>query len=95
MAEWLNKFNLNISTVGWVFFWGMGGLMHGIKTAQLDFVLKMQEGLCARGGVFAGHYSSSIFQWAKTISGVHQPLYLLCWYHHAWYRRHITGDVIN
>ena len=33
--------------------------MRGIKIPQQDFALKMQGGLCARGGggsVFAGHY---------------------------------------
>ena len=30
--------------------------MRGIKTPQQDFTLKMPGGLCARGGVFAGHY---------------------------------------
>ena len=31
--------------------------MHGIKIPQQDFALKMQGGgLCARGGVFVGHY---------------------------------------
>ena len=34
-------------------------LMRGIKIPQQDFALKMPGGggLCARGGVFAGHYS--------------------------------------
>ena len=34
--------------------------MYGIKIPLQDFALKMQGGggLCARGGVFAGHYSS-------------------------------------
>ena len=36
---------------------GGGGLMRGIKIPQYEFALKMQGGgLCARGGVFAGHY---------------------------------------
>ena len=29
--------------------------MRGIKIPRQDFPLKMQGGLCARGGVFAGH----------------------------------------
>ena len=35
--------------------------MRGIKIPQYEFALKMQGGgvcLCARGGVFAGHYSN-------------------------------------
>ena len=34
--------------------------MCGIKIPQQDFVLKMlgRGGLCARGGVFAGHYGN-------------------------------------
>ena len=32
--------------------------MRGIKIPQQAFVLKMQGGLCVRGGVFAGHYGS-------------------------------------
>ena len=35
-----------------------GGLMRGIKIPLHDFALKMQGGLCVRGGVFAGHYGS-------------------------------------
>ena len=35
---------------------GEGELMRGIKIHLQDFALKMQGGLCARGGVFAGHY---------------------------------------
>ena len=35
------------------------GLMCGIKIPLQDFALKMQGGLCASGGVFAGHYSST------------------------------------
>ena len=38
---------------------GGGGLMRGIKIPQYKFALKMQGGLCARGGVFAGHYGIS------------------------------------
>ena len=30
--------------------------MRGIKIPLQNFALKMQGGLCARGGVFAGHY---------------------------------------
>ena len=30
--------------------------MRGIQISQYEFALKMQGGLCARGGVFAGHY---------------------------------------
>ena len=30
--------------------------MRGIKIPQQDFALKMPGGLCARGGVFVGHY---------------------------------------
>ena len=37
---------------------GVGGLMRGIKIPQQEFVRKMQGGLCAMGGVFAGHYGS-------------------------------------
>ena len=42
------------------FFWG-GGLMHGIKIPQQDFVLKTQRGGLMRegGGIFAGHYNIS------------------------------------
>ena len=49
---------INISTAGCVFLGGGGGLMRGIKIPQYEFALKMQGGggLCARGGVFAGHY---------------------------------------
>jgi len=32
--------------------------MRGIKIPQQYFALKMQGGLCARGGVFAGHYGT-------------------------------------
>ena len=38
--------------------WGGGELMYGIKIPQQDFALKMQGGLCARGGLFAGHYGN-------------------------------------
>ena len=38
-----------------------GGLMRGIKIPLHDFALKMQGGLCARGGVFAGHFGIIIF----------------------------------
>ena len=39
--------------------------MRGIKIPQYEFALKMQGGgggggLCARGGVFAGHYGITI-----------------------------------
>ena len=34
--------------------------MRGIKIPQYEFALKMQGGLCARGGVFAGHYGNYI-----------------------------------
>ena len=34
--------------------------MRGIKIPQQDFALKMQGGLCARGGVFAGHYGKCL-----------------------------------
>ena len=37
---------------------GGGGLMRGIKIPPHDFPLKMQGGLCVRGGVFAGHYGT-------------------------------------
>ena len=37
---------------------GGGGVMRGIKIPQYEFALKMQGGgLCARGGIFAGHYN--------------------------------------
>ena len=37
--------------------------MRGIKIPQYEFALKMQGGgLCARGGVFAGHYGT----WQKS-----------------------------
>ena len=32
--------------------------MHGKKIPQQDFALKMLGGLCARGDIFAGHYSN-------------------------------------
>ena len=32
--------------------------MRGIKIPLHDFVLKTPGGLCARGGVFAGHYGN-------------------------------------
>ena len=35
--------------------------MHGMKIPQQDFALKMQGGLCAREGIFAGHYSTCIY----------------------------------
>ena len=50
--------------------------MHRIKPPQQDFVLKMQGGLCTRGGVFAGHYGNKHFHsdtlhvggtWASTV----------------------------
>ena len=50
----LNKNNLSDSTAGKVFF--LGGLMRRIKIPQQDFALKLPGGLCARGGIFAGHY---------------------------------------
>ena len=47
---------------------GGGGLMRGIKIPQQYFALKMQGGgggggggLCAREGVFAGHYGTVVF----------------------------------
>ena len=34
--------------------------MRGIKIPQQDFELKMPgRGLCARGGIFAGHYGNT------------------------------------
>ena len=35
--------------------------MRGIKIPQQDFALKRRGGLCARGGVFAGHYGTIIY----------------------------------
>ena len=32
--------------------------MRGIKIPQYEFALKMQGSLCAKGGVFAGHYGN-------------------------------------
>ena len=40
---------------------GGGGLMHRRKIPLQDFVLKMQGGLCARGGIFAEHYGTQNF----------------------------------
>ena len=39
---------------------GGGELMRGIKIPLQDFALKMQGGLCARGGIFEGHYGKCI-----------------------------------
>ena len=37
--------------------------MRGIKIPQQDFALKCRGGgLCARGGVFAGHYGTYLFK---------------------------------
>ena len=59
----LNKNNLSDSTVASYPGCGISILLRGIKIKipQQYFALKMQEGggLCARGGVFAGHYGSS------------------------------------
>ena len=35
--------------------------MHGIRTPQQEFVLKMQEGLMREGGVFAGQYGITCY----------------------------------
>ena len=40
--------------------------MRGIKIPQKDCALKMPGGLCARGGVFAGHYGSSNLQYSPS-----------------------------
>ena len=32
--------------------------MHGIKIPLQDFPLKCRGGLCARGGIFVGHYGT-------------------------------------
>ena len=40
--------------------------MRGIKTPQQDFALKMQGGLCVRGGIFAGHYGTVSFRQEHT-----------------------------
>ena len=48
---------------------GRGGLMRGIKIPPQDFALKMQGGgggLCARGGIFAGHYGKYEIFTSKT-----------------------------
>ena len=45
-----------------------GGLMRGIKIPQQEFALKCRGGLCARGGVFAGHYGIS--QMSNTVRKV-------------------------
>ena len=40
--------------------------MRGIKKIpRQDFPLKMQGGLCARGGVFAGHYGIGYILYAR------------------------------
>ena len=44
---------------------GVEGLMRGIKIPQQDFALKRQGGLCARGGVFVGHYGTFKMQTKK------------------------------
>ena len=36
--------------------------MHEIKIPQQDFVLKRLGGLCAREGIFAGHYRVTTFE---------------------------------
>ena len=50
--------------------------MHRMKIPPQDFALKMQGGLCARGGVFAGHYGN--YRWCGSLTKVEQGIGVRC-----------------